>query len=112
MNIFGRSLVLLLSAGSVLGVGVAGTAHAAGTSSMSVSYQDLNPSNPADARVLYARLQRAASAVCHPVPAMDLARHAAFERCYDAALSDAVNQVNAPQVLALYRAETGSTQHG
>jgi UrcA family protein len=79
---------------------------------MSVSYKDLNPSNPADARVLYARLQRAASEVCHPVSAMDLARHAGFERCYDAALSDAVKQVNAPQVLALHAARAGNAQHG
>ena len=112
MNIFGRSLVLVLSAGAVLGVGASRTAGAAETDSMTVTYKDLNVSSPADARVLYARLRHAATEVCHPVSPMELARYAAFQRCYDAALGDAVGKVNAPQVLALHRAQYGSTQHG
>jgi UrcA family protein len=109
---FGRGLVLVLAAGSALGVTCAGTAHAADVPSISVSYKDLDLTRPADAQVLYARLQRAARAACDTIetgPALQ--RRAAFERCYSAALASAVQQVNAPQVLALHQAATTS-QHG
>ena len=108
---FGRSLVLVLAAGSALGIACAGSAHAADAPSVAVSYQDLDLARPADARVLYARLQRAAGAVCDNFRGLDLASRAVYARCYNAALTAAVRQVNAPQVLALHQAATTS-QHG
>jgi UrcA family protein len=109
----GRSLVLVLSAGSALGLATTGTATAGDAPQVTVSYRDLDLSRPADARVLYARLRRAAGTVCQPVPAMELARHLAYEQCYGAALEQAVNQINAPQVMALYRADASSNaRHG
>ncbi len=109
---FGRGLVLVLAAGSALGVTCAGTAHAADAPSVAVSYQDLDLARPTDARVLYARLQHAAGAVCENYgTATDLAHRVVYQRCYDAALADAVRQVNAPQVLALYQA-AAAARHG
>jgi UrcA family protein len=121
MNIFskrstlitlGRALVLVLSAGSALGLATTGTATAGDAPQVAVSYHDLDLSRPADARILYARLRRAAGTVCQPVPAKELARHLAYEQCYRAALEQAVNQINAPQVLALYRADANNARHG
>jgi UrcA family protein len=107
---FGRGLVLVLAAGSALGAGGAGIAHAADAPSVAVTYQDLDLARPADARVLYTRLEHASRAVCADYNTIELTRRAAYERCYSKALSDAVRQVNAPQVLALYQAATA--QHG
>ena len=106
MNIFGRSLVLVLSAGAGLGVGASRTAGAAETDSMTVTYKDLNLSSPADARVLYARLLRGhrglPSGVADGPRALRglpaLLRHSSRGRR---------RQVNAPQVLALHRAQYG-----
>ena len=109
---FGRSLVLVLAAGSALGITCAGTAHAGDAPSVAVSYKDLNLARPEDARVLYARLQEAAGAVCANYAIVaDLQHRAVYERCYTQALATAVSQVNAPQVAALHQAAIAS-QHG
>ena len=102
-----HTLVLLLGVGSAMALSNPGTAGAA-EESQTVSYQDLDLTRPADVRVLYHRLQRAASDVCDPVPAMELARHRAFEQCYRAALDQAVMQINAPQLLVLHQAESAA----
>jgi UrcA family protein len=104
-----RPLVLVLCAGSALGAAcTAAPASAANGSELAVSYQDLNLSNTADVRVLYRRLKAAARDVCGNVPAQELARHLAFERCYNAALQSAVTQVDLPQLQAMYQSETGA----
>ncbi|HEV7984964.1 MAG TPA: UrcA family protein [Steroidobacteraceae bacterium] len=109
----GRSFVLVLSAGSALGLATTDKATGSEAPQIAVSYHGLDLSRPADARVLYARLRRAAGAVCQPVSEMELSRHLAWEQCYRAALERAVNQLNAPQVLALYRADAGAASgHG
>jgi UrcA family protein len=109
----GRTLVLLLSAGSALGLATTGTATAGDAPQVTVSYHDLDLARPADARVLYARLRRAAETVCQPAPQLELSRPPAYAQCYRAALEQAVNQINAPQVLALYRADAAvSSSHG
>ena len=89
-----------------MGFANTGTATGGEVPQIAVSYQGLDLSRPADARAMYARLQRAAGAVCQPVPAAELARHQVWEQCYRASLERAVNQIDAPQVLALYRADS------
>ena len=64
-----KLFVLVLSVGSAIGLANTGTATGGEVPQIAVSYQGLDLSRPADARVMYARLQRAASAVCQPVPA-------------------------------------------
>jgi UrcA family protein len=104
-----RPLVLVLCAGSALGAACSsGPASAANGSEMAVSYQDLNLANQADVHVLYRRLKHAASEVCGNVPEQELARHLAFERCYNAALERAVTQIDLPQLQAMYQSETAA----
>lgn len=83
-------------------------AAAAEPDSVTVSYRDLQLSRPADARKLYSRLQRAAESVCGAPSRYELERYAAFERCVQAALRDAVSHINSPEfqstVAALNRA--------
>jgi UrcA family protein len=101
-----RPLVLVLCAGSALGAACTAPASAANAPEVTVSYQDLNLANTADVRVLYRRLKAAASDVCGNVPAQELARHLAFESCYNAALQSAVAHVNLPQLQAMYQSDT------
>ncbi len=102
-----RLHVITLTLTSLLGFGAAmaaSEARAAEAAAVVVSYQDLNLSRPADARTLYRRLEHAASEACQTEPAgIDLARHQAWVRCYDAALASAVLQVRAPELLAIHK---------
>lgn len=107
-----RPLVLVLCAGSALGAACSQPASAA-TPQVTVSYQDLNLANTADVRVLYRRLKAAANDVCGNVPAQELQRHLAYERCYNAALQDAVMKIDVPQLQAMYQGDTAaSTKRG
>jgi UrcA family protein len=86
-------------AGSVLPFAASQPARAADGPSVAVSYQDLDLSRPADARVLYQRLQRAAQSVCSEPASYELARHAAWERCVAVTLKDAVARVNSSELV-------------
>ena len=90
----------LLGAGAALGV--ANDASAA-LPDVTVSYRDLNLTQPADVQTLYQRLKNAAAAVCGQVSAAELSRHAAYTRCYQTALESAVVEVRSPELLALAR---------
>ena len=103
-----RPLVLVLGAGSALGAACSGPVSAANAPEMTVTYQDLNLANQADVRTLYRRLKHAASDVCGPVSQQELARHLAFERCYNASLERAVTQLNVPQLQAMYQSDTAT----
>lgn len=105
-----RPLVLVLCAGSALGAACSTPASAA--PEMTVSYQDLNLANQSDVRVLYRRLKHAANDVCGNVPTLQLQRHLAFERCYNAALESAVTQIDLPQLQAMYQSDTAAQSHG
>jgi UrcA family protein len=109
-----RPLVLLLGAGSALGIGGIGSGSALAAQEIAVSYRDLDLSSAADTRVLYRRLQRAAGDVCGVTVAdAELARHLAAQRCYAAALEHAVMQIDSPQLLATYRNDPASQiKHG
>jgi len=109
---FNQSHVLTFTLSSLLGlaaaVGIGSTLPAAEAPSVTVSYRDLDLSRPADVQRLYHRLQEAASGVCMAPSVADLARRAAFNRCYQSVLESAVSEVHSPQLLALYQAsQTG-----
>ena len=71
--------------------------------SFKVAYAGLDISQPLGAQLLYQRLQQASSSVCGRLDPVDIAAYLRWLRCYDAALQRAVLQVNAPELLALYR---------
>lgn len=73
---------------------MAATAHA-DPARMVVNYGDLNLTKPADAEILYGRLQHAAERVCQ-WEIGELSRKAAYQRCIVNALSDAQAQVKWP----------------
>jgi UrcA family protein len=90
---------------ALLGSGCSSTTAHAATSDpwgVMVSYADLNLSHAADARVLYQRLRGAAARVCNEVPTYDLARSAAYRRCFQAALDRAVADVHSPALSAIH----------
>jgi UrcA family protein len=100
------SLALCALAGSVLPLAASQVASAANAQSAAVSYRDLDLSKPADARVFYLRLQRAAENVCMAPPTYELERHAAYVRCVQVTLRDTVARVNST-ALAQVAAELG-----
>ena len=77
------------------------------TRSMSVNYADLNLSQPAAIDDLYARLQRAARAVCSPREIRDLGMRSNREQCYESAMGHAVANIDNPGLSELYLAQTG-----
>lgn len=101
---FGR--MLLVSIAAVLPIAVQAdepsrTLHI--DSKVVVSYADLDLSNPAGARTLYARLKRASQKTCgHRPPPIELKALRAYQDCYDSALTKAVNRVNSQQLYALH----------
>jgi len=108
-----KLFVLTLSVGSVLGVGATTCTRAAEAQELAapqitVSYRDLDLSRPADTHVLYRRLRLAAAEVCPHISSLDMLGRVAAQRCFNAALEQAVLQINAPQLLSLHRAQTGA----
>jgi UrcA family protein len=70
-----------------------------------VNYSDLDLSQSADAQRLYARLQYASKQVCSAYETRQLSMQRRYDACVDAALSQAVERVNVPQLTALHAAE-------
>ena len=70
-----------------------------------VSFRDLNVSNPEGAAVLYKRIKSAASEVCGTWDS--LSQRPAVMTCIDEAVSRAVAQVNRPMLTSLHQAKTG-----
>jgi UrcA family protein len=79
--------------------------------SVRVAYAGLDLSRPEGAQLLYRRLQQAASRVCGRIDRVDVDSYPRWQHCYDAALQRAVLQVNAPELLAVYRSEDGHGSH-
>lgn len=71
-----------------------------------VRYADLNPSNMADAKALYSRLERAAKVVCRSLESREVERIKLHQDCYETALSNAVLTVDYSTVTALYRSDS------
>jgi len=70
---------------------------------LDVIYGDLNLTNAAGAKVLYSRIKFAATRVCGGLPDIrEMRERRNFKACQQAATNDAVRQVNAPLVTALF----------
>ena len=81
------------------------------TSSVKVSYADLDISRAAGARTLYARIRSAAREACGPEPAvLDLRDAAGYNACYEQAVAKAVNRVGSEQLHALHAAQSGKSR--
>lgn len=82
------------------------TAHAAPpmhARQMEVSYADLNLAHEDGARVMLSRLQAAARTVCGGWPDIhDLDALTTYRGCMHTAMDDALSQLHAPVVAALY----------
>ena len=87
-----------------------GVANGTVRTQVPVSYDDLNLTNPAGARTLYARLKSAADQACGNRPSgRDLQEYLGFQSCYDSALDKAVRRVNSGQLQALHRTGADSS---
>jgi UrcA family protein len=69
---------------------------------VTVYYDELNMNSQSGATVLYSRLRAASRHVCATFAGRDLRQHAAFNDCYNTALSAAVARVNRSTVTALH----------
>jgi UrcA family protein len=66
-----------------------------------VHYSDLDLARTEDARRLYGRILRAASAVCDTFRSPDLQRAQIYRECRDKAVASAVAKLQSPQVTAI-----------
>ena len=81
---------------------VLGTAPTwAATTSITVSFRDLDLSGIAGATTLYRRIQAAAKEVCGH-PGADLIEQGVWKACYRDATADAVRKVNNPLLTAVH----------
>jgi UrcA family protein len=67
-----------------------------------VRYGDLNLDSEQGAKVLYARIRRAAGYVCSSLDGRNLTEKKLWQGCFDKAVGSAVGQVNKPRVTALH----------
>jgi UrcA family protein len=81
------------------------------TTSVKVSYADLDITDAAGARTLYARIKSAAREACGPEPAvLDLRDAAGYNACYEQAVAKPVNRVGSEQLHALHAAKSGKSR--
>lgn len=81
------------------------------TKSLAVSFADLDLSKPAGAQTLYKRIKAAARTVCGPVDQYTFVVSSySFRKCFDAAVANAVGQVDRPSLTALHREESRSAR--
>jgi UrcA family protein len=73
--------------------------------STTVSFRDLNLSDPAGAKTLYSRIQTAAKKVCGSTSA-DFIERTTWRSCYRHAVDDAVRKVNNPLLTAVHTGRT------
>jgi UrcA family protein len=78
-----------------------------------VSFADLDLSKAAGAQTLYKRIKVAARRVCGPADRYTYGTPSnPFRKCVDAAIADAVAQVDRPSLTALHQDETSRTARG
>jgi UrcA family protein len=77
-----------------------------------VTYGDLNLNSEQGAKVLYARLRRAASDVCYPLDSIELTHRRQWQNCVDNAMASAVQKVNSPLVTALHNVNASHPSAG
>jgi UrcA family protein len=88
-----------------IAAGVTGEHSAAPPHTLKLAYAALDLSQPMGAQLLYRRLEQASANVCGRLDQVDLVTYGRWQRCYDGTLQRAVLQVNAPQLLAVYRSD-------
>jgi UrcA family protein len=107
----GLAVSILMSCGLAMTAAVASAASPNEVApSVKVSYADLDISNDHALKILYGRIQAAASQVCPDLISGDFnaARNRVVSTCRDAAIEHAVEQINNPRLSAL-RANRKST---
>ena len=78
-----------------------------------VSFADLDLSKAAGAQTLYKRIKVAARKVCGPADRYTYPTPSrAFSKCVEAAIADAVTQVDRPSLTALHKEEASRTARG
>lgn len=110
------SRTLLLGLGASLSLaaqaGEARDPHRVHTS-VTVSYADLDLTDAAGARTLYARLKSAARQACGPEPSLrDLRSTTDYATCYHHALNRSVNGVDNDRLHALHAARSSKAALG
>ncbi len=76
-------------------------------SNIKVKFRDLDLSKLEGVAALYDRIERSARLVCKDSTSpWDAGRVETFQRCYEAAIQDAVSSINQPKLTALHRAKT------
>jgi UrcA family protein len=74
---------------------------------LTVKYRDLDLTKAQSVATLYQRIERSARLVCTDSSSpYDASNVETFQRCYRAAIQQAVASVNQPQLTALHRAKT------
>lgn len=109
-----RTVLLGLAGGLSLGAH-AGEAQRSTevTTSVAVSYADLDIASAAGAKTLYARIRSAARKVCGPEPSgLDLHGMAAYDACFQGAVSRAVHRVGSDRLQALHAVQSGKSRAG
>jgi UrcA family protein len=80
---------------------------------MQVSFADLDLSKPAGAQTLYKRIKAAARNVCGPADQYTfIVSSYSLRKCIDAAVANAVAQVDRPSLTALHQEATARTARG
>jgi UrcA family protein len=80
-----------------------------GTPKIVVNYEELDISNPQGLEMLYTRIENAAMSVCgYDRLHKELSRQRRPATCYQAAVNDAIKQVNQPILTAYHRAKSKS----
>jgi len=98
------SSLLGAAAGCALFVGSVEAGDRTVTEAYQVKTQDLDLTRPADAKILYVRLQNAAWFVCEQGMRADLRPVDNFKGCYEKALGEGVRATNNPMVTQAYLA--------
>ena len=80
--------------------------------STSVSYVRADLQDPALAEALYHRIQRAARHVCQQPNAREVDRYRIYKACYDRAVDNAVETVDATALTAVHRSHSRTQSAG
>lgn len=113
-HVLARTLLLGIASGLSLGAHAGEMKHPDEvTTSVRVSYADLDISGAAGVQTLYARIKSAAQEACGPEPAvLDLRDTAGYNACYKQAVAKAVNRVGSDRLQALHAAQSGHSRAG
>lgn len=95
--------VLLLAAAATATAGTHGSGPELRVMSLEVEYTDLDLATTAGAQALYKRIAQAAQTVCGPMNPRSARIMSAYRTCYQAAVTGAVEKVDAPTLTALHR---------